>query len=161
MRLYVQSLQYTGTAEVLKEKRGDRWLIESPTGRTYSVKKSACRPMSSPPSPSLPKLELVPNAGRTEGAAVPKDPPYRSLAYLTWVRAHPCAKCGVAGPSEASHHPREGHGATGMKTSDMRTIALCARCHRTGPRAHHRKPFDRAWVEEQITLLLLEWAATV
>ena len=100
-------------------------------------------------------------------SAFPKSPPERDSEYLRWIRNMPCAWChggmsnpeNVVGmqssPTEAHHHPREGHGATSMKCSDYRTVPLCGHCHRL---CHaKRKPYDRLWLEEQIVGLLIRW----
>jgi hypothetical protein len=64
----------------------------------------------------------------------PKTP--RSSSHLTWLRTLPCAWCGHAGASEASHHGRRG---TGIKASDLDAIPLCFWCHRD----HHGLRFGR------------------
>lgn len=91
----------------------------------------------------------------------PKHPPERVEEYLDWIRSLACAHCCESeddapyqsGRTEASHHPREGHGSTGRKCSDYRTIPLCQGCHGM----HHKIPLERLWVEEQITQRLIEW----
>lgn len=88
--------------------------------------------------------------------AFPKHPPERDSAYLAWIRGMPCAWCGEDQDTrtEASHHPRPGHGSLSRKCSDYRTVALCTDCHR---KHHAFRLFDRLWVEEQITGLLIRW----
>jgi len=56
--------------------------------------------------------------------------PWRSKAYLRWVRTLPCAGCGM-GQSEAHHPIACGLGGTmGGKASDVLAIPLCRVCHR-------------------------------
>lgn len=85
----------------------------------------------------------------------PKHPPERNPEYLDWIRDQPCAWCGEEqkSPTEASHHPRQGHGSTALKCSDYRAIPLCGECHRSGMTPHS----DHLWVEHQITERLVRW----
>lgn len=55
-----------------------------------------------------------------------RNAPMRSPAFLAFVRQHPCAICGAAGPSEAHHYGPRG---MGQKTDDLRCVPLCRRCH--------------------------------
>jgi len=56
--------------------------------------------------------------------------PLRSTRYLEFVRSQPCWTCGATGDVHAHHHGRrEGGGGTGIKTCDLHTVPLCARCH--------------------------------
>ncbi len=155
-RVYVQALSYCGTAEVLKVRRDGRLLVETPSGRTHRVRESECRDLRAPPSPSLPRLELVPDY-TGESRAVPKpEEPERVPAYLAWLRTQPCAVCGRMA-SEASHHPPKMGGTLSRKCSDMRALPLCHSHHM----AHHSKPLPRDVVEEEIAKHARRWVRSL
>lgn len=59
---------------------------------------------------------------------IPKRKPYRSAAYLAYVRSHPCCACGSPPISEA-HHFMQGSGGMGVKADDTYTAPLCRTCH--------------------------------
>lgn len=59
---------------------------------------------------------------------IPKRKPYRSAAYLDYVRAHPCCACGSPPTSEA-HHFMRGGGGMALKVDDTHTVPLCRACH--------------------------------
>ncbi len=73
----------------------------------------------------------------------PKAPkPWRSKAYLAFVRTHPCVfqpgeRC--VGPVEAHHH---GKHPLGQKTDDSRCVPLC--------REHHREVTDDGFVMDMV-----------
>lgn len=72
--------------------------------------------------------------------AIPKPIREEDEAYLDYVRSKPCLICGTS-PVDANHVHRKGHGKTGGKTHDTRTVPLC--------RNHHQQYHDngRAWFE--------------
>lgn len=56
-----------------------------------------------------------------------KEPPAeRNEPYLDFVRKHPCMNCHADGPSDPHHFGPRG---IATKTSDLRTVPLCRRCH--------------------------------
>ena len=61
-------------------------------------------------------------------------PVERDWKYLKYIRQFPCAVCG-AYRSEACHVGPHG---IGQKASDIQTIPLCSKHHRTGPDALHK-----------------------
>ena len=77
-----------------------------------------------------------------------KPGPWRSKAYLDFVRAMGCIFCQC--PAEAAHvrygDLEQGKPPTpmGQKPADNYALPLCAECHRTGPDAQH-KSNERAW----------------
>ena len=156
-RVLVRCLAYRGPAEVLKVKRGDRYLIETPTGRNHTVRASDCRDLA-PQHRSSQPLETPANAPELEGGEpYPKAPPARMPQYLAWLRRQHCSRCGVSVGVEASHHPVKGHGATGLKCPDSRAIPLCARCHRE----HHTKPLSRDWIDSVIAAHTRAWVRSL
>lgn len=56
----------------------------------------------------------------------------RSPAYLDWVGARPCARCGRTGATQA-HHVKGtgGHSGVGLKAPDHWAMPLCLDCHTT------------------------------
>jgi len=53
---------------------------------------------------------------------------YRSQAYLSHIRSHPCLVCG--GNGEHAHHLRHAERrGWGTKNSDEYAVPLCANCH--------------------------------
>ena len=74
--------------------------------------------------------------------------PWRSPAYLAWIRSLGCIFDGRL--AEAAHvrygDPEQGKPHTPMarKPGDNYALPLCAECHRTGPDAQH-KSNERAW----------------
>lgn len=90
-----------------------------------------------------------------------KDAPVRSRAYLDWIRSLPCCACRRMPPSEASHHPRRGHGSVGAKTCDLRTLPLCSECHREWHQRGCLGLMDgtqtREWVEAALVDVLRQW----
>src|SRR4051812_14100706 len=61
--------------------------------------------------------------------------PVRDPAYLRFIRSLPCACCDSQRGIEAAHFG--GHGM-GQKASDLSTLPLCRKHHRTGPEAYHK-----------------------
>lgn len=55
--------------------------------------------------------------------------PFRSRAYLDWVKSLECCGCGA--PADDPHHVINAGlgGAMGSKPSDLFTIPLCRGCH--------------------------------
>lgn len=91
-----------------------------------------------------------------------KDAPIRSRAYLDHVRSLACAWCSRPPPSEASHHPAQGHGSVGAKCCDLRAIPLCHECHASYHQhgaigRYMSAQATREWVETTIVNLLREW----
>ena len=131
-RVYVAAPLRRGTGTVLDVRRGGMVRVCLDSGKTVKVAADHVRPLEQEPAP-------VAKLTRPPVYADPDDPwsdtwldkskPARSAVYLGWIRQQPCAWCGKAGPSEASHHPDEGHGAMGMKAGDLDTIPLCRSCH--------------------------------
>lgn len=86
----------------------------------------------------------------------PKQPTYRSQAWLKAVASLPCVLCWREGETQSAHR-NEGKGM-GLKTPDCWTAALCVRCHyeidqgRTLTRAERRERMDAAIL---LTLLML------
>ena len=58
--------------------------------------------------------------------ALRKPKPYRSQAYMEWVRGWPCLACGTRNGIQAAHTGPHG---LGTKASDFRVVPLCASCH--------------------------------
>lgn len=58
--------------------------------------------------------------------SVPKEKPWRSRAYLEYVRSQPCCACGACVGVQASHHGPHG---IATKPGDERAVPLCATCH--------------------------------
>lgn len=141
-RVYVTSIQFTGLAEVLQVRRGDKLRVETPTGRTHIVRADQCRDLDRKPDP-LPVLDTPPRDEHAGGAPQPKDPPWRSERYRTFVRELPCCVCGALVDIEASHHPEEGGGTMAMKCPDDRCAPLCKHHHAR----HHARPYPREDVE--------------
>ena len=52
----------------------------------------------------------------------------KNQKYLDWLKQTICLVCHAPNP-EPHHIPKDGHGAMGMKTDDMRSIPLCHRHH--------------------------------
>lgn len=87
--------------------------------------------------------------------ALRKPQPYRSQAYMEWVRGWPCLACGTRIGIQAAHTGPHG---IGTKSSDFRTVPLCAACHlgttgldRIGPDNFE----ERFSVDLKATVLLL------
>lgn len=59
--------------------------------------------------------------------AVLRFGPWRSPAYLAWIRSLPCCVCGAPPQSEASHHGPRG---VSQKATDLRAVPLCGDDHR-------------------------------
>lgn len=82
---------------------------------------------------AAPKRPTVRLAKEAVDAIIAKRGPWRSPAYLNFVREMPCCLCGRPGYSDPSHHGRHG---IGQKTDDARVIPLCRQdhdhFHRTG-----------------------------
>ena len=64
-----------------------------------------------------------------ELVAQEKESPVRDLARLAFARSMPCFTCGEIQGVHAHHEQEPGHGTMGGKTSDRRTVPLCAGCH--------------------------------
>lgn len=58
-----------------------------------------------------------------------KRPPFRSEAYLSWVRSQPCCGCGVTGTRVHAHHNIADRFSS-SKAADAFAMPLCADCHR-------------------------------
>lgn len=158
---------------VVVDDRGDsvRVVMEDDGARREVVLKARVRPVPPPrvapiipppgPGAEMALRHRMMTAELTEHAAarskqmeavaqavlrvVPKPPrPWRSEAYLAYVRRHPCciAEDGATrtscSGSVVSHH----HGPRGMgeKTDDSRTVPLCD--------GHHRTFHDRGTIDE-------------
>ena len=57
----------------------------------------------------------------------PKPKPLRSKKYLTFVREHPCIRCGKR--ETQAHHESFHNSGIGTKPSDSYAIPLCIQCH--------------------------------
>ena len=64
-----------------------------------------------------------------------KQKPERNPKYLAFIRRLPCVACLSNRGVEASHFGPHG---IGQKSSDLQTLPLCHKCHRTGPNAYHK-----------------------
>lgn len=54
------------------------------------------------------------------------------VAYMTHIAAMPCLICKAPPPSHPHHQPKRGHGSISKKTTDYRTVPLCANHHTGG-----------------------------
>lgn len=61
--------------------------------------------------------------------------PERDPQYLKFIRSLFCMVCSRQWGIEAAHFGPHG---IGQKASDLDTLPLCHRCHRTGPRSYHQ-----------------------
>lgn len=80
----------------------------------------------------------------------PKLTPWRSSAYLTWVRTLPCVVC--EGPASDAHHLIGVGNLRGMgtKTSDTLTMPVCRGCH---TRIHNEPElWEEQWKWVSLTL---------
>ncbi|MGE3549766.1 MAG: DUF968 domain-containing protein [Geobacter sp.] len=87
----------------------------------------------------------------------PKQQAVRDEGYLNFIRSLPCCRCAAPSPSHAHHHPAEGNSSVGMKTSDLRTVPLCWRCHDLVHRHGKRSFWGRLDVEALISRLNIEF----
>lgn len=63
-------------------------------------------------------------------------PPERDWQYLRYIRTYPCVVCTASGRKvEAAHVGPHG---LGQKASDLQSIPLCSRHHRTGQDSLHK-----------------------
>lgn len=58
----------------------------------------------------------------------------RDAKYLSFIRKLCCVVCGSYRGVEAAHFGAHG---MGQKASDLDTLPLCYKCHRTGSRSYH------------------------
>ena len=61
--------------------------------------------------------------------------PVRHPGYLQWIRTLPCCVCRTTRAVEAAHTGPRG---LSQKSSDLSTIPLCTRHHRTGDDSYHK-----------------------
>jgi hypothetical protein len=61
--------------------------------------------------------------------------PIRHPGYLQWIRTLPCSVCRTTRAVEAAHTGPHG---LSQKSSDLCTIPLCAKHHRTGDDSYHK-----------------------
>ena len=61
--------------------------------------------------------------------------PVRNPGYLRWIRTLPCSVCRTTKAVEAAHTGPHG---LSQKSSDLSTIPLCAKHHRTGDDSYHQ-----------------------
>ncbi len=98
-------------------------------------------------------------AAGTEDTPPPVTIPRRyrgreGMAYLAWVREKPCVLCGIAGQSEAHHHPHKRMGRGG-DWDDHLAVPLCGACHR---QAHQvLTPSQTINILKATIAQLLEW----
>ncbi len=64
----------------------------------------------------------------------PMPKPERNPSYLRFIRTFPCVVCGGWRWIEAAHFGAHG---MGQKASDLDTLPLCVRDHRTGLLSYH------------------------
>ena len=125
--VYVSTLAYTGRATYVRELRGDRVEVETPTG-LRKVRRSDVRGQRRRTSNKLVRRPDYSQPPR-QPAALTVPPTVRLPKYLAWVRSLPCCCCGRTEGVEASHHPLDG-GSTAAKPTDLNAVPLCAECHR-------------------------------
>lgn len=136
---------------------------EDAGGKSRLYKPEHLRPLE-PAAPSVTRAQPVTRTVTYEAPetrAVPREGAVRSPTYLAWLRTLDCAWCGVAGPSEASHHPEPGHGRMAKKTDDLRALPLCTICHgryhAIGQVGLMSPEQSRQWVETRITRTLIRY----
>jgi hypothetical protein len=61
--------------------------------------------------------------------------PIRNSGYLQWIRTLPCSVCRTTCAVEAAHTGPHG---LSQKSSDLCTIPLCVKHHRTGNDSYHK-----------------------
>jgi hypothetical protein len=108
--------------------------------------------------------QLVAESGATIVRAnalrpVPKEKPWRSRAYLEYVRSQPCCSCGACVGVQASHHGPHG---VSTKPGDERAVPLCATCHlgeyhQRGTLPGRSREETDALVERVAVELVLPW----
>lgn len=80
-------------------------------------------------APAPPPIARRVTTKRPQLRAQPKAPgPFRSPAYLAFVRTHPCISCRSPKHIEAHHWGAER--GISQKVDDTRTVPLCRTCHR-------------------------------
>lgn len=110
----------------------------------------APRPLARPTPLAEPRARVLEGSPRPS----PKPAsPARSAAHLERVRALPCCVCGRPGPSHAHHHGPRG---VGQKTSDYRTVPLCAMHHDEWHATHRAGSLDRVEAELRFALSMLD-----
>ncbi len=82
-----------------------------------------------------------------------REKPFRSEEHLAWVRSFPCLVPGCRRKPEAAHIGPHGHG---QKASDLETVPLCDKHHRTDPYSLHA--IGRARFEALHNIHLLDFA---
>lgn len=73
--------------------------------------------------------------------AFPKPVRMQDADYLRFIRRQPCIITGTA--AEAAHVVPPGHGKTGSKVSDYRTVPLSPKLHRFGRSSLHAMGRER------------------
>jgi len=132
-RVYVAAPFRRGTGTVLSVRRDGVVRVCLDAGGTVRAAADHVRLIERRPAPvakltSAPVYE-TPGDPFSEAWIDRSKQQLRFPHYLAWLRKLPCAWCSKAGPSEASHHPEEGHGSTGLKATDLDTLPLCRECH--------------------------------
>ena len=141
----VAGLGRSARAVVAEDWSGSGPVQVVPAGKTKTVPRDASKLRLAAAGPAAPVRTAPPRARRgttkrPELRAVPKPAgPYRSRAYLDFVRSKPCmvARCAAKPPSDPHHWA----GSRGMsqKVDDTRTVPLC-RIHHDELHATGRLP---------------------
>lgn len=159
-RVYVTAPFRRGTGTVLEVRRDHTVRVCLDAGRVVRVSLDDVRQLDRDP-PAAGELTSAPDYSAAEVSPAPKRKPLRSPSWLKWVRQRACEWCRAAGPSEASHHNAEGHGATASKADDCDTLPLCSRCHAEYHRAFRLGSMDarqtREWVQTRINATHKDW----
>lgn len=162
VQVYVRHPRRWGLGEMVRERKDGQILVRFAwDGREHPVPRDCVTELEAgephPLAAAIDVLEQPANYQPSDTHAVPKDPPWRSASYRAWIRTHACCRCGSGVNVECSHHPAKGHGSTGMKCTDARTLPLCNSCHAR----HHQRPLEREWIEDRIALHLTMWVREV
>lgn len=165
-KVWIRRVQGNAPATVQKIGRTRGMVcVRLEDGKRITVPAKRLLPRGSTSSDLRLAEELHATTGPTPADPLPKAPPLRSRAYLEMVRRERCLAHGYDCPSptrEASHHPEPGHGSTGMKAGDDRTVPLCHEAHREYHRTYRIGGLSiegtRHLIEEEIARLQSRWA---
>lgn len=136
-------------ARVLLDGVGEA-LVEARKLRRLRPSARAARPLARPVPLDEPRERVLGGSSRP----VPKPlPPARSTTHLERVRAMSCCVCARPGPSHAHHHGPRG---VGQKTSDFRTVPLCAEHHDEWHATRRAGPLGRVEAELHFACTMLD-----